>query len=80
MNTLFYNIKTNNIEDFCGNGFSDLKNSFIRTPIEPYITFHDDPLRILRVVRFAVRFQFLIDKDIELAAQNEDIKVKKYII
>ncbi len=74
INALFYNIKSNKVEDFLGNGILDLKNSLIRTPIDPRITFNDDPLRILRVIRFAVRFQFQIDPLIEKVSQNEDIK------
>ena len=68
--------KTNEVEDFLGNGILDLQNSFIRTPIDPNLTFNDDPLRILRVIRFAVRFQFFITECIEKAAKNPEIKVQ----
>ena len=78
INSLFFNIKTNQVEDFCGNGIEDLKNSFIRTPINPLITFRDDPLRILRVIRFAVRYQFTIDESILKAAQDPELnKIKR---
>ena len=75
INSMFYNIHTGEIEDWLGSGMSDLKNGYIRTPIDPKITFEDDPLRILRVVRFAVRYQFEIDPLIEKAIINEEIKV-----
>lgn len=39
-------------------GLQDLENGIIRTPLDPYITFKDDPLRILRTFRFATRFNF----------------------
>lgn len=39
------------IEDYC-NGIEDLKNKIIRTPLEPYKTLNEDPLRIVRVLRF----------------------------
>jgi len=43
------------------NGLLDLHNGIIKTPIEPDDTFKDDPLRMLRAVRFAARFTFEIE-------------------
>ena len=45
------------------NGVDDLKRGIIRTPVNPDITFSDDPLRQLRAVRFAAKLNFDIDKD-----------------
>jgi len=53
INSLFYNINTNEIEDLTKLGIDDLKNGIIRTPLEPLKTFVDDPLRVLRTIRFA---------------------------
>jgi len=50
---MFYNINENKVEDFTGKGLEDLKNQILRTPLEPLQTFLDDPLRLLRTVRFA---------------------------
>ena len=43
-------------------GKKDLENKIIRTPLDPEVTFKDDPLRILRAIRFATRFEFIIEE------------------
>ncbi|THF96961.1 hypothetical protein TEA_003592 [Camellia sinensis var. sinensis] len=53
INSLFYNINTNSVEDFTGRGIADLKSGKIVTPLPPKETFLDDPLRVLRAIRFA---------------------------
>jgi tRNA nucleotidyltransferase/poly(A) polymerase len=59
INALFYNLRTGQVEDLVG-GEEDLRRGLIRTPMEPLQTFLDDPLRVLRLVRFASRFGFEI--------------------
>ena len=44
-------------------GLADLEDGILRTPLDPDITFSDDPLRMLRCVRFSAQLKFLIDED-----------------
>lgn len=45
------------------NGIKDLKSRIIRTPLEPERTFSDDPLRMMRAIRFACQLHFRIETD-----------------
>ncbi|KAH8594489.1 hypothetical protein B0O99DRAFT_625062 [Bisporella sp. PMI_857] len=64
INALFYNIHDKVVEDFTG-GLKDLKAERITTPMDPEKTFNDDPLRVLRLIRFSSRLGFEIDPDVE---------------
>mgnify|MGYP003766722365 CR=1 FL=1 len=61
INTLLENLHTGEVLDLTGRGRADIEAGIIRTPTEPQTTFYDDPLRMLRAVRFAVRFGFEIE-------------------
>jgi tRNA nucleotidyltransferase/poly(A) polymerase len=74
VNAMFYNLNTSQIEDFTGHGFEDMEAKLIRTPLEPYQTFKDDPLRVLRLIRFASRLNYRIDPATETAMSNEEIR------
>jgi putative nucleotidyltransferase with HDIG domain len=70
-----------NKEDF-GNifdpfdGLLDIKRKIIRTPLDPSITFSDDPLRMLRAVRFAAQLDFDIDPDTFFAITENASRLK----
>ncbi len=57
INTLMVNLHSRQLRDPLGIGLSDLQARVLRTPLDPIDTFNDDPLRMLRAVRFRWRFQ-----------------------
>jgi tRNA nucleotidyltransferase (CCA-adding enzyme) len=75
INSLFYNLHTESVEDFTGKGVDDIENGIIRTPLDPMTTFLDDPLRVLRAVRFAARLDFKITPEVKAAMMNKSVKV-----
>ena len=55
------------------NGMNDLENKIIRTPLEPSLTYSDDPLRMMRAIRFATQLDFQIEqKSLEAITKNSD--------
>ncbi|EFJ33107.1 hypothetical protein SELMODRAFT_84963 [Selaginella moellendorffii] len=76
INSLFYNVAADKVEDFTGRGLCamDLKLGKIRTPLPPLVTFLDDPLRVLRSIRFAARFNFELDEELECVASADSVK------
>jgi tRNA nucleotidyltransferase/poly(A) polymerase len=104
INSLFYNLNTDTIEDFTGLGLHDIENKIIRTPmlplpssehslatkvavesilkflpnemtqqLNPEKTLREDPLRVLRVIRFASRFGWKIDPSVTEIMKREDV-------
>ena len=57
-------------------GLDDLWDGIIRTPLDPDITFSDDPLRMLRCIRFATRFNFLIEDETFQALERSTERLK----
>ena len=56
-------------------GLDDLRNGIIRTPLPPMETFRDDPLRVIRCIRFASRFGFDFVPELRDAALHPEIQV-----
>lgn len=65
-------------------GIQDLKKEIIRTPVDPHQTFDDDPLRMMRAIRFATQLHFHIEQEtleaISEMAPRIDIVSKERII
>ncbi|KAF9243781.1 hypothetical protein BU15DRAFT_86220 [Melanogaster broomeanus] len=74
INALFYNIHTRSVEDHTEKGLDDLRNGIIRTPLPPLQTFRDDPLRVIRCIRFASRLGFEMTLELLNAARDQGIQ------
>ena len=61
INSLFVNVSTGELLDPTGLGMQDIQNHVIRTPNDPDETFTDNPMHVLRCIRFAVRYGWRID-------------------
>ncbi len=53
------------------NGLKDLEDKILRTPLAPEITFSDDPLRMMRAIRFAAQLDFEIEENTLLAIEKQ---------
>ena len=58
------------------NGIADLEDGIIATPLDPEITFSDDPLRMMRCIRFATQLNFRIEEDTFVGLQRMADRIK----
>jgi len=75
INTFALELNSNNFTEIIDtfDGLNDLKQKRIITPLDPDITFSDDPLRMMRAIRFATQLQFNIDdKTFEAIKRNKN--------
>jgi len=73
INSLLKDLTTGKILDLTGKGIQDIKDGTIRTPMDPNETFDDDPLRILRAIRFTSRYDYNMTEEImEAITENAE--------
>lgn len=75
INALALSLHSDNFGDLIDpfHGMQDLENKTIKTPLDPTITYSDDPLRMLRAIRFATQLNFKIElKSLEAIKENAE--------
>ena len=76
INGLFYDISTFSIIDYV-DGFEDLLNGVVRTIVDPEVSFREDPVRMLRVIRHATRLDFEIEEGTRRALSTQQDEILK---
>ncbi len=78
INALAISLNQNNFGELIDpfEGLVDLKNKILRTPLSPAQTYSDDPLRMMRAIRFASTLNFKIEKDSLEAIKEEKDRIK----
>jgi tRNA nucleotidyltransferase (CCA-adding enzyme) len=74
INSLFYNINQQRIEDYTKQGLFDLKSKLIRTPLASIETLMADPLRCMRAIRFSSKLRFELTSDLKEAIKSDSVQ------
>lgn len=69
INALFYDPTTHTVLDYVG-GYQDIQHKLLRTIGDPYVRFKQDPVRMIRLLKFRARFGFEVDHKCERALQS----------
>ena len=78
INAMALSLNTSNFGDLLDpfDGVNDLEKKLIRTPLDPVDTFSDDPLRMMRAIRFATQLDFTISTDAIEAIKKNSERIK----
>ncbi|WP_276390199.1 CCA tRNA nucleotidyltransferase [Eudoraea chungangensis] len=78
INTMAISLNQENYGDLIDpfDGIKDLKQKLLKTPLEPNITYSDDPLRMMRAIRFATQLGFTIQDESLLAISSNRDRIK----
>lgn len=78
INALALNLSENHFGELLDpfNGVQDLKDKTIRTPLDPDVTFSDDPLRMMRAIRFSTQLHFKIEETALKAISRNSHRIK----
>jgi tRNA nucleotidyltransferase (CCA-adding enzyme) len=75
INAMAFSLNSDNFGDLVDpfNGVADLENKLLKTPLDPDVTYSDDPLRMMRAIRFATQLNFEIESEsLSSIAKNKD--------
>jgi putative nucleotidyltransferase with HDIG domain len=75
INAMAFSLNSDNFGELVDpfNGVTDLKNKILKTPLNPDITYSDDPLRMMRAIRFATQLNFEIENEsLSSIAKNKE--------
>jgi poly(A) polymerase len=75
INTLLLDA-TGMVIDPTGRGLDDIRSRRLRTPLDPLVTFDEDPLRMFRAARFASQLDFAIDPEVEAAMAAASARIQ----
>ena len=76
INGLFYDAAKQTVIDYVG-GFEDLEKKYLRTIGQPFIRFKQDPVRMIRCLKFRARFGFELDHDTRIALIESKQEIMK---